>query len=255
MERSNIYSSIPTFISFFGALILCLSVAYDYGYFLTLGMSFSEIPTTVSDHIRGSLTWIPRTLIVIFVVLVFELFNRRVEQGMTEEEIIQSSSKPKLVKIIRESPKYLIIPLALFVPLTIFIDIDIPIQAFQFSLIIIWFIIHNFFFGHQRVIDRSTKEFYLFTRWIPAVLVYVVFNGIIAADIIKKGKGKKFIFELEGHKTLETFVLARTLSQYYLLWDDNKEKPVLLSEEQVLSFYPKVKAMRKNKPQDNISIP
>ena len=79
---------LPALISVFAAFILGLSVVYDYGFFYILGTGFSEMPTTISDHLRSSLTWIPETIIVILAVVAIEMFNRRIEQGKTEEEII-----------------------------------------------------------------------------------------------------------------------------------------------------------------------
>ena len=90
---------LPALISVFAAFILGLSVVYDYGFFYILGTGFSEMPTTISDHLRSSLTWIPETIIVILAVVAIEMFNRRIEQGKTEEEIIQSSKEPKLLAL------------------------------------------------------------------------------------------------------------------------------------------------------------
>lgn len=236
MKEETLFSKLPTLISVLGALVLSLSIAYDYGYFLVFGVSFAEMPTTLSDHLRSSLTWIPSTLLVIFGVFILELFNRRVEQGMTEEEIIQSSPNPKFTAWFRDSLKYPIIAVALFAPLTLFLNIDLPIQAWQFSSIIIWFIIHNFLFGHKRIIERSTKEFYMLSRWIPAALIFVVFNGAIAANKIKEGNGSSYVIELEKAKI--TRVLARTFDKYYMLWDNEKETVALLSTGKVVSLYP-----------------
>jgi len=48
---------------------------------------------------------------------------------------------------------------------------------------------HNFFFGHKRILERTTKEFYLFSRWIPAIMIWTVFNGAISTTKIKEGGG------------------------------------------------------------------
>lgn len=163
---SDIYSELrldklPTLISVFAAFIVSLSVVYDYGFFYILGTSFSEMPTTLSDHLRSSLTWIPSTTILLFVVVVFEMLTRRIEQGMTEEEIIQSSPTPKFTAWFRDSPKYPAIVLALLLPLTLWLNPDLSkqLQLWQFSLIIIWFFVHPFLFGHERIIQRTSKEF------------------------------------------------------------------------------------------------
>ena len=67
---------------------LIVSVFYDWGFISALGLRFSEIPTSVSDHVRSWLVWLPKVVIGVIGVLVFELLNRRIEKGMTEEEIV-----------------------------------------------------------------------------------------------------------------------------------------------------------------------
>lgn len=41
------------------ATLLVLSVIYDYFYLQALALSFSELSTTISDHIRSAIVWLP----------------------------------------------------------------------------------------------------------------------------------------------------------------------------------------------------
>jgi hypothetical protein len=41
------------------AILLVLSVVYDYFYLQALALSFTEIATTISDHIRSAIVWLP----------------------------------------------------------------------------------------------------------------------------------------------------------------------------------------------------
>ena len=239
MKRTSILEKLPTLISIFSALVLTFSIVYDYGFFYILGVNFSEMPTTLSDHVRSSLTWIPNTMAMIFCVYVLELFNRRVEQGMTEDEIIQSSPMPKFTAWFRKSPNYLIIAVAIFVPITFFLDIELPLQAWQFSLIIIWFLMHNFFYSHERIRRETTLELYLVNRWLPAAIFFIAFQGAISANSIKSGVGNKYVFKLE--KELVSGLLARSYDRSYLLWDKQKNEIKLLSSGKVISFKPKEK--------------
>lgn len=237
---------LPTLISLIAAFILSLSVVYDYGFFYILGTSFSEMPTTLSDHLRSSLAWIPDTIFVIFVVFVFEMFNRRIEQGKTEEEIIQSSSTPKFTAWVRDSPKYPIIALALLLSLTLWLypDLSIPLWYWQFSLIIIWFLLHSFLFGHERIIQRTSKEFLFASKWLPPILIFFVFNGAIAASNIKAGSGTKYVLTLDETEIIGT--LARSFDKYYLIWDTEKESIRLVNTSKVSQFYPAPKTEESN---------
>ena len=46
------------------ALGFVLSVGYDYGYLMILGLNFQDIPSTISDHIRTALIWLPVAMMV-----------------------------------------------------------------------------------------------------------------------------------------------------------------------------------------------
>lgn len=229
---------LPALISVFAAFILGLSVVYDYGFFYILGTGFSEMPTTISDHLRSSLTWIPETIIVISAVVAFEMFNRRIEQGKTEEEIIQSSPMPKFIAWFRASPKYLIIGLALLPPLTLWLDLDLSIQLWHwpFSLIIIWFVLHSFLFGHERIIQRTSKEFLLASKWLPPILIFFAFNGAIAASNIKAGSGTKYVLKLDERDIIGT--LVRSFDKYYLIWNKDKDGILLVNTSKVSQLYP-----------------
>ncbi len=234
MKRQTLLKQFPKFISAFGASVLSLSVVYDYGFFKILGTSFSEIPTTLSDHLRSSLTWIPETTTTFFAVFILELFIRRVEQGMTEEELIQSSSAPKFITWFRRSPKYLVTVFVLTSAFALFQNIDLPIQAWQLSAVFAWLMLHSFLFGHERIRQRTSEEFRIGMRWIPAVLIFFAFNGAIAAEKIRGGDGTQYVFDLEETKIVGT--LVRTFEKHYLIWD--KEQIKLLSASKVAQFYP-----------------
>ena len=77
------------------ACALILSIIYDWGFFFALNIGFIDIPTSIGDHIRSALIWLPKTLFSFFIVFAIEFINQRIERGLTEEEIILSSKKPK----------------------------------------------------------------------------------------------------------------------------------------------------------------
>lgn len=82
-----------SFIGILSSLILSFSVIYEYGFIQVLGVSFAELPTTLSDHIRTSLIW----MIPIFgTFIIGYLYNKVINQPsfdyMSEEEYIESSN-------------------------------------------------------------------------------------------------------------------------------------------------------------------
>lgn len=185
--------TLPAWSAIISIGALSLSVTYDYAFLLSLGISFAEAPTTMADHIRSSLVWIPGVVIVGFILFVIELFNVRVEQGMTEEELIKSSPYPQATATFRASPYKLIKYVVLFVffisilsnlLLGILPEKYVP-AATQLAdrwlelTPIIWFLLHNFFFGHERIIERTSKQFYLlFSVGSPNIFIYSGFRHL-----------------------------------------------------------------------------
>lgn len=253
MKDETHLNKLPLFISMFGTMILSLSVVYDYGFFTVLGTSFSEMPTTLSDQLRSSLTWIPSTVIAFFAVLIIELFNRRIEQGMSEEELIKSSPTPKFTAWFRKSPLYGIIAVAFMPPLALFFNIVLPFEAWSFTFIIFWFLFHNFLFGHENIIQQTSKEFYMITRWVPVILIFIAFNGAIAANKIKAGAGNTYVLELK--KTIITATLVRTFDKHYLLWNKDLQAISLVNVDQIIKLYPVKQQKPSNKNEQTSTNP
>ena len=230
---------LPIVISGFGAFILMLSITYDYGFFLSFGVGFSEIPTTISDHLRSSLNWIPTAIITFFLFYIFEMFNRRMEQGKTEEELINSSPCPKFTAWFRKLPKYFIIALALFPIVALYYDIKMPIHVWSLTAFIFWFIFHDFIFGHERILKDTSNEVYLMSRWMPFIIMIQIFHGVIMADTIKQGIGNEYILKSKNEQF--SGILARAYEKYYLLWDKEKHEIKLISAREIISITSKKK--------------
>jgi hypothetical protein len=226
----------PILVSVLSLSVLVLSVVYDFGFLFMLGTNFYEVPTNITDHVRSSLTWLPMTIILFFAAYILELLNRRIEGGKTEEELIQESPSPKFTAWFRESPKYGFIAFAFFIPLSAYFGVDYPIQAWMFSFLFIWLLIHNFLFHHRRIYSKTTKDIYLLTRWLPALLWFVLCLGAIAGNKVKTGSSKEYLFKLE--KTEVRSSLVRSYDKFYLLWNEADEKVEFLNTGKVVSFAP-----------------
>lgn len=232
LNESSYIENIPTLIAAFSALILVLSVTYDYGFLFFLGISFSEVPTSLSDHVRSSLDWVPYMFVGVFIAFILELFFRRVEKGMTEDEIINTSSTPRFTAWFRELPMYFIIAFAIFIPIAHIFKIKLPLETWMFSTIIWWFILHNFFFGHYRIIERTTKLFYFSSLWVPAAILYMVFSGAISAENVTKGN--VYTFNVQGEEY--DYVLVRSYDKYFMVWNPDTDHLEFLSASSVHSF-------------------
>lgn len=226
---------LPALVTAFSALVLSASIGYDFGFLYWLGLSFAEVPTTFADHLRSSLIWIPGAILIFLLNMTIELFLRKIEQRHTEEEIIQGAKNPKRMALWGKSYIFPVCALVLLsLVLHLFLDIDIALLLGMFGLSITWNALHDFFFSHERVVERTSNNVYLFSRWFPVVLIYVVLFGAIAAENIPNGK--KYTFELD--EETNTYVIARSFEKYFMLWDVKKENIIFIPTSKVKRYYP-----------------
>ncbi|RYY75619.1 MAG: hypothetical protein EOO52_09550 [Gammaproteobacteria bacterium] len=66
------------------AISLVVSVSYDFGFFMRVGVPFSQLPTELSDHARSVLFWAPLGLLATLQVLV-QRSMRPSEQDLRKE--------------------------------------------------------------------------------------------------------------------------------------------------------------------------
>ncbi|MDR3096237.1 MAG: hypothetical protein LBV73_04080 [Paraburkholderia sp.] len=103
-EKTSIFDYFSQLVALTASASLVASLAYDWGFFYTIGISFHDLPTSLSDHARTALDWAPTVAAGAFFYLFFELLTRRIEQGKTEAEILATSSNPGRLRKFRESP-------------------------------------------------------------------------------------------------------------------------------------------------------
>jgi hypothetical protein len=58
-------------------LSLFLSIIFDMGYFDTVGLRFADVPTTIADHVRSALLWVPQVATAAFVYVLVELMQKQ----------------------------------------------------------------------------------------------------------------------------------------------------------------------------------
>lgn len=71
------WDAIAAVLGAVSGLSLFLSIVFDMGYFDTIGLRFSDIPTTISDHVRSALLWIPQTVTAAFAYALVTILQGR----------------------------------------------------------------------------------------------------------------------------------------------------------------------------------
>ena len=233
----------PSLISFFGAFILSASVAYDFGLFSTLGTSLLEMPTTLSDHLRSSLNWVPLTTISLFVGFVhIRIFNIRNYQGMIKDTSIQKparlKSKPSVIILIN-------LGISILIPISkLFLDWDIHILIWVYCINTYWICFMWFFVLPKMTEQQISDGTDMLVLTIPAFLILMFGLGINEATKITNGRGTQYVFDVGETKIAGA--LARSFDKYFLIWDENKKEIMLINTSKVIRFYPQSETDKSN---------
>ncbi len=167
---------IGKFVSVFTSALLVLSTAYDLSFLYALGLTFEELPSTLADHVRSAIVWVPKALAYIAGFAVYEMLMRRVEGGLTEEELIANSPNPRFMRAFRRGPQVLF---------TILISIGIAAefllgtseQGLFFLALFIWGSLSMSVVEHPRIGAKFTNTTRRLFVIVPIVVVWVAALG------------------------------------------------------------------------------
>ncbi len=174
--------SLSKVVGLVAGVALIGSVAYDWAYLYALGLTFSDIPTTVADHVRSAFNWMPNAVLLVGIVIGLELFLRRSEQGMTEEQLISTSPHPRFTAWFRKSPSTLTVVIALLIPV-MYILFGHPFSSgLGFAFIILWFLFSSWVNSHPRIMEKRSMELRFAIHWLPPVLIWIASMGYAAGS-------------------------------------------------------------------------
>jgi len=169
-----------------GTGCLLLSVIYDWGFIHALGLSFATIPTSLSDHLRGALNWLPITLACIGAAALLEVVNRRIEGGLTEHELIARSKKPSALRRFRDTPYKAISVIAVLVICLWVIFGDSFRNGLWLFFPLTWLNFSRWVIAHPTIRARTPRNLLLSFAFIPAAVSSVYMLGDNAAHAALK---------------------------------------------------------------------
>jgi len=175
---------LPTWIDSSGKAVgviaaasLASSIVYDWGFYYALNLSFSELPTSLTDHIRSSLVWAPVVAFTAFLVTIYELLTSRMEGGMTEKEIIESSADPERTRKMRSRPYKFMTIVAVIILFSYILFGESFSKGLPLSLILVWFSFSSWANRHPRILERRPPALLFMIHWIPAFIIWMAFAG------------------------------------------------------------------------------
>ncbi len=132
------------------------------------------MPTSIADHVRSGLLWLPPFLLGILSFVVWEMVTRRIEGGLTEDEIIGSSPNPKLTRIFRASPYLVFLGVGVLVIIGYVLIGDPFFPGVPFALFIAWSAIAAWILSHPRIQQRHPP----WQRWLAYLIpLFVLVTG------------------------------------------------------------------------------
>lgn len=155
------------------SISLAASLIFDWGFYSALNLSFLEVPSGLSDHARSALIWFPKVVTAFGGLFVFEMLTRRIEQGMTEEEIVRSSSNPQRTKRLRDGPYRMIAYISVFIVIAYVLLGDIFLGGLPIGLIVSWFIFSGWAQSHPRIMERRPLHLRLLCSWFGVACVQI----------------------------------------------------------------------------------
>jgi hypothetical protein len=158
-----------------------VSVVYNWGYMHALGLALGSLPLTTADQFRSGLLWFPWLLAGLVAYAAIEFQIRRVERGLTEEEIIQSSPNPKRTRKLRASSWVLLKWLAPLIVIGFVLFGDLDAAPMPMALAVLWIAFAEWCFSAPLVQQRHSIWLHAGFTILPIYVLWAFFGGYNAA--------------------------------------------------------------------------
>lgn len=208
-------------IGLVASFCLAASLLYDWGFYLALDLSFLEVPSVLSDHVRSALLWFPKVAGSLGALLISEMFIQRMEKGMSEDEIIASSPNPERTKRLRESPHKLIALIAMLGVIGYVIAGDLFLGILPLGLCIGWITFSVWAQSPERLLVRRPIAIRLAIHALPPIAMWLFFTGYNDAVRLYQPSAGSSQISIRNTSKPESVVLLRQLDKGLLVKEQN----------------------------------
>jgi hypothetical protein len=212
------------------------SVLYNYGYFFALGLSINSLPLTLMDYSETALLWLVPVFIVLAFGVMVELVLTRLEGGLTEEEIITSTSNPEKTRKRRDAPvKYIkriaIAATGMWVIVYILFGRNFyPSFNYLFPLIFVdWWIFSTWLNDHPTIHQRRNKIMRYAIVLLPLIALFMFYRGHETAIDDISNPNATYILHVKDE--------AAVSKQKQVVLLRNLNRGILVSADKNLEFY------------------
>ncbi|MBI4967433.1 MAG: hypothetical protein HZC25_04865 [Rhodospirillales bacterium] len=224
----------PTFGQIAGAvpvIIVMLSVIHEIGYFIPFPSNILSI-ASINDFIVVSIHWLPWGITMFFIGWVIHFFLMRIEGFKTDDELIDSSSFPKLIKIFRRSND---IALPAIIIISGIVEFAFLTMA-EWKIIgaastVTWAIVLFYFANHENSPIRKRLTF-LGLLLIPSFSIIAFFLGLEDGynTLMRGGKNKIIVDD-----NAEAYIL-RSFERGMLIYNKDHSYIDLISWDKTVIF-------------------
>ncbi|MDD5250663.1 MAG: hypothetical protein PHY45_16925 [Rhodocyclaceae bacterium] len=223
---------------------LCLSVLYDWGYFFAFGLTFAEVPTTISDHVRSALVWLPESTILLAgwaAVAPWPEFS--VPSSLTiaahrdTEPNEVERSRPQLLRFVGVS--------TVAAWIGAFLIGDRWLAAYAFAAILSWGFLFARARSHPGLRERLPQETWRAILWFPIVAIVIFSFGHADAHFALQAKfspAKVYVQSAAPDSPLELQVFRQF--EKFLLVRDKNNNVVLFKPDQITKVEDMAKPLR-----------
>lgn len=182
---------------------IIFSLSYEISFFWGLGISINQTPLSLNDFIRGWIEWLPTLIPLIIFLGLYELTIRRIEQWKTEEELINQSSNPKMMRKLRDSPYRFIVFLGILGIIQFILFGEYFLQMAQLGVLVI-IIFYTIWVLQGSPINLDKKLFLIIYLTIFVLSLFLV-NGYQKGSKVASGNQAEISITIDkNNSTLKT---------------------------------------------------
>ena len=206
------------------SIAFIFSFFYDLGVFMALGISYADAPTSIADHMRTGLVWIPTAIIIVAIIIALELVNASMNKGNKKLECTHDNHSPSRSKLSVAmawivSGAYTVCMLLGVVGLILWVihGDDYPVNMFYFGAAMLWVFIALRVIGRVDELKRQSRLLrFIFISW-PLFPVFFIHLGQGEAIRDSRSTQKIHVSDKQSASVLEDVNIVRAYGDWLLV--------------------------------------
>jgi hypothetical protein len=212
-----------------------VSLIYDWGFFHSLGVGYRDIPSSIADHFRTGLIWAPPLFGLFIFYLAWEFQIQRIEKGLTEEEIVNSSKDPDKTRRFRERPYKFLIWVCVLAVLNYILVGDVASSIPTVAFAILWLVFADWCYATPLIQLRRNEWVQFLFKYLPTAAILAYAAGYSAGTDAVFWHKSSITINAVGNETKinGTYLRGFESGLLYLSKDD---KPTFIRWDSISSY-------------------